>query len=178
MSRIGKLPIKLPEQSSVNISGSNIEISCKNSKITYKLNSGVIANLNDNEIKLSARDKSQSKISMFVGMDRSNLNNIIAGLAQEFKVTLEINGVGYKVSVAGSVVNLFLGFSHDIIYVLPEGITATFEKPNYLIISGKDKVLVGQVASEIISFRPVEPYKGKGVRISGQPYLKKEGKKK
>lgn len=178
MSRIGKLPIKLPEQSVANISGNVIEITYKDSKITYQLSHGVVADLEENVITLKAENKKQSKISMFVGMDRSNLNNIVSGLTEPFKVTLEVNGVGYKVSVAGNVVNLFLGFSHDIIYVLPEGISAAFEKPNHLIISGQDKVLVGQVASEIISFRPVEPYKGKGVRISGQPYLKKEGKKK
>lgn len=136
-------------------------------KITYK----------DNEIKLTA-ENTASNVSKFVGMDRSNINNIIQGLQESFKTTLEVNGVGYKALVQDRVLILTLGYSHEIFYALPEGITAVFEKPNLIILSGDDKVLVGQVASEIISFRKPEPYKGKGVKIQGKQILRKEGKKK
>ena len=115
---------------------------------------------------------------MFVGMNRSNVKNIIEGLQNPFKTTLEINGVGYKASVDKGVLALTLGYSHEIYYALPKNITAAFEKPNLIIITGDDKVLVGQVASEIISFRKPEPYKGKGVKILGKAILRKEGKKK
>ena len=111
-------------------------------------------------------------------MDRSNIKNIVQGLKESFKTTLEINGVGYKAAVDKGVLMLTLGYSHEIFYALPKGITAAFEKPNLIILSGDDKVLVGQVASEIISFRKPEPYKGKGVKIFGKQILRKEGKKK
>ena len=115
---------------------------------------------------------------MFVGMDRSNIKNIVQGMITPFKIILEINGVGYKASVTKNLLVLTLGYSHDIVYALPKGITAAFEKPNMVIITGDDKVLVGQIAAEIISFRKPEPYKGKGVKIAGKAILRKEGKKK
>ena len=111
-------------------------------------------------------------------MDRSNLNSIVAGLTNPFKTTLEVNGVGYKVAVNKDMLTLTLGYSHEIIYKLPAGITAVFEKPNLIVISGNDKVSVGQVAAEIISFRKPEPYKGKGIKVFGKAILRKEGKKK
>jgi large subunit ribosomal protein L6 len=111
-------------------------------------------------------------------MDRSNIKNIVQGLQEPFKTVLEINGVGYKAAVDKGVLMLTLGYSHEIFYALPKGISAAFEKPNLIIISGDDKVLVGQIASEIISFRKPEPYKGKGVKIFGKQILRKEGKKK
>lgn len=178
MSRVGKLPVIIPESLKVAIDGSNITFDSGKAKKTYKISSGVKAELNDNKIQLSAIDKTVSKISMFVGMDRSNIQNIVIGLTTGFKTTLEINGVGYKASVNKGVLMLTLGYSHDIYYVLPEGIEAAFEKPNFIAISGNDKVLVGQVAAEIISFRKPEPYKGKGVKIAGKKILRKEGKKK
>ena len=115
---------------------------------------------------------------MFIGMDRSNIKNIVNGLQEPFKTILEINGVGYKAAVEKEVLILTLGYSHEIYYALPKGITASFEKPNLIVLNGSDKVLVGQVASEIISFRKPEPYKGKGVKIAGKQILRKEGKKK
>jgi large subunit ribosomal protein L6 len=115
---------------------------------------------------------------MFVGMNRSNIKNIVSGLSSAFKIVLEINGVGYKASVEKDVIMMSLGFSHEIFYALPLGVKASFEKPNLVVISGDNKILVGQVASEIISFRKPEPYKGKGVKIFGKQILRKEGKKK
>jgi len=178
MSRVGKVPVSIPDSVKVNLNGDLLEFDTGKDKTTYKLSPGVQAVIADSQIKLSAKDKSINDISMFVGMNRSNVQNIVTGLSEGFKTTLEINGVGYKAVVNENILVLTLGYSHDIYYAIPAGITAKFEKPNLIVITGQNKVLVGQVASEIISFRKTEPYKGKGVKIQGQRILRKEGKKK
>lgn len=178
MSRVGKVAIAIPDKIKVSKKGSIIELISENEKVDYKLTPGVNAEITEKSIKLVADKNSPSNIQMFVGMNRSNINNIISGLDKGFKITLEVNGVGYKASVDKRILTLTLGYSHEIHYSLPEGISASFEKPNLVVISGKDKVLVGQVSSEIISFRRPEPYKGKGVKIQGKKILRKEGKKK
>jgi large subunit ribosomal protein L6 len=178
MSRVGKLPIAVPDNIKVNISGSVINLDNGKVKKTYQVGENVKVVFENGQIKLSAVDKSIPGVSMFVGMNRSNLNNIVKGLLTPFKTILEINGVGYKAVVDKTALILTLGYSHEIFYALPNGITAAFEKPNLITITGEDKVLVGQVAAEIISFRKPEPYKGKGVKIFGKKILRKEGKKK
>lgn len=178
MSRVGKLPVSVPDKVKIAINGSVISFDNGKSKKEYTVSNGVNAVFENQEIKVAAADKKAPKISMFVGMDRSNINNIVKGLSEPFKTTLEINGVGYKASVSKNILVLDLGYSHEIVYSLPEGITAAFEKPNLIHITGEDKVLVGQIAAEIISFRKPEPYKGKGVKKQGQVILRKEGKKK
>lgn len=178
MSRVGKLPVKIPSSIKVAVEKNTVNFDNGKVKKTYKVSSGVKVEFQDGQIKLSAENVEIPRISMFVGMDRSNIKNIVEGLQTPFKTTLEINGVGYKAAVDKGVLVLTLGYSHEIFYALPKNITATFEKPNLIIISGDDKVLVGQIASEIISFRRPEPYKGKGVKVFGKPILRKEGKKK
>ncbi len=178
MSRVGKLPVQIPDNIKVAISGNVITFDNGKAKKTYEFSKGVKAVFEDKQIQFSAIDKKTPKISMFVGMDRSNAKNIVQGLVTPFKTTLEINGVGYKAAVDKNLLVLTLGYSHEIVYALPKGITAVFEKPNLIIISGDDKVMVGQTASEIISFRKPEPYKGKGVKVAGKAILRKEGKKK
>ena len=178
MSRVGKLPVIIPENIKVTVNKDVIAFDSGKVKKTYRVSSGVSLEVVDNQIKLAAIDKSIPDISMFVGMDRSNIKNIVTGLKTGFKTVLEINGVGYKASVDKEVLILTLGYSHEIFYALPKGITAVFEKPNLITISGDDNVLVGQVSAEIISFRKPEPYKGKGVKVFGKKILRKEGKKK
>ncbi len=178
MSRVGKLPVQIPDNIKVAVSGSVVSFDNGKIKKTYEVSKGVKISFENKEIRLVAENKDTPKISMFVGMDRSNIKNIVLGLGTPFKTVLEINGVGYKASVDKNLLILTLGYSHEIIYALPKGITAAFEKPNLIIISGDDKVLVGQIASEIISFRKPEPYKGKGVKVAGKAILRKEGKKK
>lgn len=178
MSRVGKLPVSVPDSIEVQVSGDTISFKSAKSEKTYQVSPGVLVNVEDQKIKLTSSDKAPSNISMFIGMDRSNINNIVAGLVQDFKVKLEVNGVGYKVAVEGKKLVLTLGYSHEIFYMLPSAVSAVFEKPNFLVLSSDNKVLVGQVASEIISFRKPEPYKGKGVKVFGQKILRKEGKKK
>ena len=178
MSRIGKLPIELLDNMKVEIDGNKIEVSYLDQVKNYKLSRGVVASVSDSQLKISATDTSISKITMFVGMDRSNLNNIVSGLRNPFVKILEINGVGYKFLIKDKTIIFSLGYSHDIVYVLPSNISASFEKPNKLILTGEDKISLGRIASEISSFIKVEPYKGKGIRSKGQFVLRKEGKKK
>ncbi|MBU6141318.1 MAG: 50S ribosomal protein L6 [Proteobacteria bacterium] len=178
MSRVGKLPVIVPDSVKIAISNSVIKLDNGKSQKTYQINPKVRVDLFEKKLVFSAHSKSDSNSSMFVGMDRSNVKNLVAGLQVPFKITLEINGVGYKASVDKSILTLTLGYSHEIYYCLPKDINASFEKPNLIIITGDDKVLVGQVAAEIISFRKPEPYKGKGVKIMGKKILRKEGKKK
>lgn len=178
MSRVGKLPVAIPDSIKVSLNNDILSFSSDKSKKTYKVSFGVRVQIEDKSIKLSANNTDIADISMYVGMDRSNIKNIVEGLDKGFKTILEINGVGYKASIDKGILILTLGYSHEVFYALPSGITAVFEKPNLVIISGDDKVLVGQVAAEIISFRRPEPYKGKGVKVFGKKILRKEGKKK
>lgn len=178
MSRVGKLPVTIPDNVKVAINGNIVSFDNGKTKQEYQLSEGVQVVLEEKELKISAIDKKVPKISMFVGMNRSNINNIVEGMVKDFETVLEINGVGYKASVQNNLLILDLGYSHEIVYVIPENIKAAFEKPNLIRISGADKVEVGQIAAEIIAFRKPEPYKGKGVKKQGQIILRKEGKKK
>ena len=178
MSRVGKLPVAIADSIKVTINGRVIGFDNGKTKKEYTLSEGVQAVLEEKELKLSAIDKKIPKISMFVGMNRSNINNIVSGMIKDFETVLEINGVGYKASVQGNLLILDLGYSHEIVYAIPKNIKAVYEKPNLIRITGDDKVLVGQIAAEIIAFRKPEPYKGKGVKKQGQTILRKEGKKK
>lgn len=177
MSRIGKLPVAIPSGVNVELLGNTLKISSPKVVKEYNLSQNVEAVLESSQIKLSPKGGNK-EFSIDVGMDRSNVNSIVAGLSNPFEVVLEINGVGYKASVNSGVVVLSLGYSHEIFYGLPNSVSAVFEKPNLIKLSSHDKILVGQVASEIISFRKPEPYKGKGVKIFGSKIVRKEGKKK
>jgi len=177
MSRVGKLPIKVPNNITVTVKGDSLNFDSGKIKKTYQVRPGVNISYVDNIIKLSAKEGFDN-ISVDIGMDRSNIKNIVLGLQEPFKVTLEINGVGYKAAVDKGVIFLSLGYSHEIAYTLPGTVGAVFEKPNLIILSSSDKILVGQVASEIIAFRKPEPYKGKGVKIFGKAIVRKDGKKK
>jgi large subunit ribosomal protein L6 len=177
MSRIGKLPISIPETIKVSLNNNEVILESGIVKKNYKVSLGINIEYKDKQIKLTAKENN-TNVSAQIGMDRSNLKNIVQGMQTPFKIILEINGVGYKASVDKGVLFMTLGYSHEICYTLPVGVEATFEKPNLITISGSDKVLVGQVASEVIGFRPPEPYKGKGVKVFGKKILRKEGKKK
>ncbi len=178
MSRIGKLPISIPETIKVSLNNNEVILESGIVKKNYKVSLGINIEYKDKQIKLTAKEKNNTNVSAQIGMDRSNLKNIVQGMQAPFKIILEINGVGYKASVDKGVLFMTLGYSHEICYTLPVGVEASFEKPNLITISGSDKVLVGQVASEVIGFRPPEPYKGKGVKVFGKKILRKEGKKK
>ena len=177
MSRIGKKIIDVPEgvnvansESEILTSGPKGELSCENF-------SGTNVILKDNQISIEPVDEAQESIE-FWGLHRTLLNNNIIGVSEGYTKTLEINGVGYKAQMKGNNIQLSLGFSHDINYETPEGIKIEAVSPTEIKVNGIDKQKVGQVAAEIRSYRPPEPYKGKGVKYKDEFIFRKEGKKK
>jgi large subunit ribosomal protein L6 len=178
MSRVGKLPINVPNNIKVDISNNILKITKGSVVKDYDFGDKVSVVFNDNAIKVSPKkDLDKKDVAKFYGLHRNNINNIVSGLISDFTVTLEISGVGFKSSVVKENLFLTLGYSHDIVFSLPKNVVAKIEG-NLIILSSDDKHLVGQIAAEIISLRKTEPYKGKGVKIYGKPILRKEGKKK
>ena len=175
MSRVCKLPIKVPFDISVDIKDKILSFKKGNLERSYCIKHNVEVSFADNLLKFKSSKDTDIK---FVGLDRSNVNNIVSGLINKFNTKLEVNGVGYKFSIKDFFIIFNLGYSHEIIYCLPENVEAKFEKPNILSLSSIDKVLLGKVCADIISFRPPEPYKGKGIKKLGQDIIRKEGKKK
>lgn len=178
MSRVGKLPITVPNDIKVELSGDVIKITKGSVVKEYNFGDKVVVLFADNAIKVSPREDLDKKdINNFYGLHRNNIANIVKGLTEHFKITLEINGVGFKAAVVKNMLILTLGYSHDIAFALPAGVAAKVEG-NQITLDSDDKQLVGQVAAEIIALRKPEPYKGKGVKILDKPILRKEGKKK
>jgi len=174
MSRIGKLPISIPTDINATLDGTVLTFTKGATTQTLDTlgNCGVV--LEDNTLMFST-NSDQRTDRAFWGTYRALAANIITGLTTGFEKKLEINGVGYRAAVQGDVLNLQLGYSHDINYGIPAGITIAVEK-NVISIKGADKQQVGQIAAEIRSFRPPEPYKGKGVKYSDETILRKAGK--
>lgn len=176
-SRVGKLPIKVADDIKVDISGTVVTLKKGNKTKTYDFGSKVNVLFEDKSLIVKEKENVADSV-VFSGLHRSNLNNLVHGLAEGFKIVLEYNGVGYRAVVSKNFLVLGLGYSHDIVVKIPSDITVTPEKPNLIIIQGEDKERVGTFASRIISFRTTEPYKGKGIKYQGQEILRKEGKKK
>lgn len=177
MSRVGKLAVEIPSGVEVALSKEEIKIKGKLGELALSLNSTVNVAFENNSVQVQPANDSKESRAMW-GTFRSTINNMVQGVNEGFTIRLEINGVGYKTSLKGSILTLSLGYSHDIKYALPEGVTIQCEKPTLLVISGYDKQKVGQVAAELMALRPFEPYKGKGVFVEGKPGRRKEGKKK
>ena len=179
MSKIGKISITIPEKVKVILNGNNVNIDGPLGKKTLKIDSEFF-DLNINKSKeLSIKPKKiDQKSKRLWGMNRSLLNNAILGANQGYAKILELTGVGFRATIKGKQLNLQLGFSHDINFDIPESIKITVEKQTIIKINGIDKQLVGTVAAKIKTFRPPEPYKGKGIKEVGQYILRKEGKKK
>ncbi len=174
MSRIGKKPVAIENGINVTLEGTEIVAKKGNVEKRLETHGRVNVKVEDGQVVFEkVGDDNQS--AAFWGTYRSLFNNIIIGLNEGFKKSLEINGVGYRAAMQGKVLNLQLGFSHDINYDIPEGINVTVEK-NIITISGSDKQTVGQVAAEIRDFRPPEPYKGKGVKYTDETIIRKAGK--
>lgn len=177
MSRIGKNPITVPAAVTVTVDGQSVSVKGPKGTMTLALVDEVTVSLEDNGLTVVPRDETKRARSMW-GTTRTNLANMVEGVEKGFAKNLEINGVGYRAQVQGKVLNLALGFSHDVNYEIPEGIEIKTPKQTEIEISGIDKQRVGQVAAEIRSYRPPEPYKGKGVKYAGEYIFRKEGKKK
>ena len=180
MSKIGKKNIIIPKESSIKIEGPNLTIKGPKGSKTLSINDKIFSSkLNENEFQiLPLNKKVDKKTSIMWGTYRSLINNAITGVSTGHEKVLELNGVGFRANIKGENLNLQIGFSHDVNYDIPENIKITVEKQTTLKISGSDKQEVGMVASKIKSYRPPEPYKGKGIKEKGQYILRKEGKKK
>jgi large subunit ribosomal protein L6 len=177
MSRIGKKPVALPNGVTATVEGQTVKVKGPKGELKVTLASEVEVSAGPDGVSVTPRKDMERAPAMW-GLSRSLVNNLVLGVTQGFSSKLEIQGVGYRAAVQGKNLNLQLGFSHDVAYPIPAGITITAEKPTMLTISGIDKQLVGQVAAEIRGYRPPEPYKGKGVRYEGEYVRRKEGKKK
>ena len=177
MSRIGKKTVALPKGVTASVEGQTVKVKGPKGELSVKLAPEVSAKVDEHGITVTP-DKSQERAGQMWGLSRSLVNNLVVGVTQGFTQKLEIQGVGYRAAVQGKTLNLQLGYSHDVPYPIPAGISIVTEKPTMIAISGIDKQLVGQVAAEIRGWRPPEPYKGKGVRYEGEYVRRKEGKKK
>lgn len=176
MSRIGKLPV---EGGKATLSLADRVLTAKGPKgeLTLDIVDEVEVKVEDNAVTFTPRDESKRARAMW-GTMRARAANMVIGVTDGYERELELVGVGYRAQMQGKDVKLSLGFSHDVIYQAPEGITLSSSKPTEVKIAGADKQAVGQVAAEIRKYRPPEPYKGKGIRYAGEQVRRKEGKKK
>ncbi len=177
MSKIGKHPVAIPAGVNASVDGQTVKVKGPKGALEVTLVEEIGAELEGSELKVSMRGDTQRHKAMW-GMSRTLVSNLVEGVTKGFEKKLEITGVGYKAAVAGKNLNLSLGYSHDVIFAIPEGISIVAPKPTELTITGIDKQQVGQVAAEIREFRGPEPYKGKGVKYAGEFIFRKEGKKK
>jgi large subunit ribosomal protein L6 len=177
MSRIGKKPVAVPQGVTANVNGQTVTAKGPKGELTFVVNDEVLVKMEGSDISVEPRDDSKDARSKW-GMSRTQIVNILTGVKDGFARKLEITGVGYRATMQGKNLQLALGFSHDVVYQTPEGITIATPKPTEITVSGIDKQAVGQVAAEIREYRGPEPYKGKGVRYAGERIVRKEGKKK
>jgi len=175
MSRIGKRAIKIPDKVKIKIDGSNVLAEGPKGKLSWTLPQQVTAKVAESEIvvKRSGDDKVSSSMH---GLTRAYINNMVKGVSVGYIKTLELRGVGYRAQAQAKAINLQLGFSHPVLYQIPEGITVKTPKPNQIIVEGIDRAKVGEVAAEIRDYLKPEPYKGKGIRYTGEYVRKKAGK--
>ena len=177
MSRIGNKIVALPKGVTATVEGQTVKVKGPKGELKVDLVNDVEASVSADGVTVKPREGAERGRQMW-GLSRTLVNNLVVGVTQGFTQKLEINGVGYRAAVQGKNLQLQLGFSHDVAYPIPAGISIVTEKPTMIAVSGMDKQLVGQVAAEIRSYRPPEPYKGKGVKYAGEYILRKEGKKK
>ncbi|MFT6943983.1 MAG: large subunit ribosomal protein L6 [Yoonia sp.] len=177
MSRIGKKPVALPNGVSATVSGQTVEVKGPKGTRSFGATDDVTITLEDNVIWVKPRGTSKRARQQW-GMTRSQVDNLVVGVTAGFKKELEIQGVGYRAAIAGNILKLSLGYSHEVNFEVPEGVTVTTPKQTEIIVEGIDQQLVGQVAANIREWRKPEPYKGKGIRYKGEFVFRKEGKKK
>jgi large subunit ribosomal protein L6 len=177
MSRIGKKPVAVPSGVTASVEGQTVKMKGPKGALQLVVPDEIDVKMDKGSIKVDPRNESKRARSMW-GTSRTLVSNLITGVTKGFEEKLEITGVGYRAAVQGKNLQIQLGYSHDIIYPIPEGIAIAAAKPTEITISGIDKQKVGQVAAEIRGFRPPEPYKGKGVKYAGEFIFRKEGKKK
>jgi large subunit ribosomal protein L6 len=175
MSRIGKLPIPVPDAVKVDVAGDVVSIKGPKGSLSETLPAGITCKVDGKELKVERKDDSRTQRALH-GLTRTLIANAVVGTSKMFQRELEIIGVGYRAEAKKDQLELALGFSHPVLFAIPEGITIKVEKQTRLTINGIDKQQVGQVAANIRSLRPPEPYKGKGIRYAGEVVRRKAGK--
>src|SRR6266568_3131048 len=177
MSRVGKKPVAVPSGVTASVDGQTVSVKGPKGAMQLVLHGDVAAKLEAGEIKVDPRNETKLARALW-GTSRALVANLMTGVTKGFERRLEISGVGYRASVQGKNLQIALGYSHDIVYAIPEGITIATPRPIEIVVTGIDKQKVGQVAAEIRGYRPPEPYKGKGIKFAGEFIFRKQGKKK
>ncbi|MGE0752971.1 MAG: 50S ribosomal protein L6 [Variibacter sp.] len=177
MSRIGKKAVAVPSGVQASVEGQKVKVKGPKGALELVLHGDVSAAFDKGALSITPRAETKRARAMW-GLSRSLVNNLVTGVTNGFERRLEINGVGYRAAVQGKNLQLALGYSHDVVYPIPEGIQIATPKPTEIVVTGVDKQKVGQVAAEIRAFRSPEPYKGKGVKYVDEYIFRKEGKKK
>ncbi len=177
MSRVGKKPVTIPSGVTATVEGQTVKMKGPKGQLSFVAHDDVEVKFENGQVKVAPRHETNRAQAMY-GTARAQVANLVVGVTKGFEKKLEINGVGYRAALQGKNLQLALGYSHDVIYPIPEGISITVAKPTEITITGNDSQRVGQVAAEIRAWRPPEPYKGKGVKFEGEAIRRKEGKKK
>ena len=177
MSRVGKRPVAVPSGVTATVDGQTVKMKGPKGQLQFVVHDDVEVKLENGQVKVNPRVETNRARALY-GTARAQVANLVEGVTKGFEKKLEITGVGYRAAMQGKNLQLALGYSHDVVYAIPEGITITVPKPTEITVAGSDIQRVGQVAAEIRSYRPPEPYKGKGVKYVGEFIFRKEGKKK
>src|SRR5215471_10605442 len=177
MSRIGKKPVAVPSGVTATVEGQTVKMKGPKGQLQFVVHDDVDVKFENGAVKVAPRYETNRSRALY-GTARAQIANLVAGVTKGFEKKLEITGVGYRAAMQGKNLQLALGYSHDVVYAIPEGISISVSKPTEITISGSDVQRVGQVAAEIRAFRPPEPYKGKGVKYANEFIFRKEGKKK
>jgi len=177
MSRVGKRPVVVPSGVTATVDGQTVKVKGPKGALQFIVHDDVEVKLDNGAIKVDPRFETKRARSLY-GTARAQVANLVEGVTKGFEKKLEITGVGYRAAVQGKNLQLALGYSHDVVYAIPEGIAIVTPKPTEIVVTGIDVQRVGQVAAEIRGYRPPEPYKGKGVKYANEFIFRKEGKKK
>jgi large subunit ribosomal protein L6 len=177
MSRIGKRPVAIPSGVTATVDGQTVKVKGPKGQLQFVVHDDVEVKFENGQVKVAPRVKTNRAQAMY-GTARAQVANLVEGVTKGFERKLEITGVGYRAAMQGKNLQLALGYSHDVIYPIPEGISIAVPKPTEITVTGIDSQRVGQVAAEIRAYRPPEPYKGKGVKYANEFIFRKEGKKK
>lgn len=177
MSRVGKKPVPVPSGVTATVTGQTVTMKGSKGELQYVVPNVVDVKFEDGAVSVLPKNQTKEARSLW-GTSRAQVANLVEGVSKGFEKKLEITGVGYRAAMAGKALKLSLGYSHDIEYEIPAGITIAVPKPTEIVISGINRQVVGQVAAEIRDYRGPEPYKGKGVKYAGEFIFRKEGKKK
>ncbi|MBI3534016.1 MAG: 50S ribosomal protein L6 [Deltaproteobacteria bacterium] len=176
MSRVGKVPVKILQGVKVDVKDSVVRVDGPKGRLSHTLPKGIMAKVEEGTVVLTRDDKLTALASPLHGLTRTLVHNMVHGVHTGFTKELDVTGVGYRVATKGNVLTLNIGYSHPIDYTLPQGITAKVENNTHIVVNGSDKILVGMVAAKIRSFKPPEPYQGKGIKYMDEKIIRKQGK--